>query len=542
MVRVKECSSGRATSVAQRQLRWVVMLAAIAGFTIMIPWYFSPFFGHDQIEYLVEARRWLDGAQIYGPRIVEDNLPLIIWFSAIPVKIAAWLHRTGSIHALVVLIFRLLVLILIAASVAWCLRLVRRSGLLKNGLAVLFFGLALVAVFFRIPPYDFGQREHLLMLALTPYVFGLVLRIGDGVSWSERLALGLVAGVSMWFKPQVVIIPLVLQTAVCVRERSLRPLLRPEFLGFVIGCFALLGLVVVTTPLYFHWIPILEDTRWAFADGTPWAMARQQAVPVLVMLALMVAAYALRARMRDWTVTALLAVCGIAGSVVYDIQRASWPYRLYPAEVLMGLAIVWFALDAGGAWLQRLNSNDRLAHRAALVLSGALVLGLVVVAVHPKLIMHRREVPRTDLEAYFAAIPPGSTVWVMSPAVMPLGVAYRHDLTWGSRFAHLWMVPALIQSKLGPFNGEQTFKKLSPARVQELARLQQTDVAEDLAAWQPTVVAVQQCTTYAICEGIGPRNVDLLAWFMQSDEFRQQWAHYRKDRAGDGFVFYRRVD
>jgi hypothetical protein len=529
-------------TIAQRQLRWVVMLAAIAGFTIMIPWYFSPSFGHDQMEYLIEARRWLDGAEIYGPRIVEISLPLIIWVSAIPVMLASWLHRTGSVHALEILILRLLVLALIAASVVWSLRLVRRSGLLRNGLAVLFFGLALVTAFFRISPYDFGQREHLLVLALTPYLLALVLRVGDRLSWKERLALGLVAGVSMWFKPQAVLIPLVLQMVMCVRERSLRPLLRPEFVGLVAGCFAVLALMIMTAPLYFHWIPILKDTYWAFADGTPMAMARTQAVPVLGMIALIAAAYALRRRMRDWTVAAELAVCGIAASVVYDIQRANWPYHLYPAEVLMGLSVVWFALDAGGAWLERLSSDDGLAHRTTLVLSGALVLALVVVAVHPKLIMHMREVPRTDLETYLAGIEPGSTAWVMSTEVMPLAVVYRHDLRWGSRFAHLWMVPALVQSKLGPLSDEQPFKRLPPERVQQLAQLQQTDVAEDLASWKPTVVAVQQCTTYAICEGIGPRDVDLLAWFMQSDGFRQQWMHYRKEYAGDGFVFYRRVN
>src|ERR1700748_2440902 len=48
--------------------------------------------GHDQTWYLYAAEQHLAGGQLYGPRLVDTNPPLIIWFSTIPVVVSRLLH------------------------------------------------------------------------------------------------------------------------------------------------------------------------------------------------------------------------------------------------------------------------------------------------------------------------------------------------------------------------------------------------------------------------------------------------------------------
>ena len=48
--------------------------------------------GQDQAINLLEAQRFLAGAQLYGPHLAEVSPPLIIWFSALPVLLSHWMH------------------------------------------------------------------------------------------------------------------------------------------------------------------------------------------------------------------------------------------------------------------------------------------------------------------------------------------------------------------------------------------------------------------------------------------------------------------
>src|SRR5689334_1490142 len=118
----------------------------------------NPVLGHDQYSYLLEARRFLSGAELYGPQIAETNPPLIIWFSVIPVVAADALRISETI------VFQIMTLILIVISVGWSLRIAGKWERLRDQRTLLLLAIVLLIVEFPKRVLLLGQREHFTLI------------------------------------------------------------------------------------------------------------------------------------------------------------------------------------------------------------------------------------------------------------------------------------------------------------------------------------------------------------------------------------------
>src|SRR5262245_40398557 len=152
----------------------------------------------DQALYLVAAGKALDGAQ-FGRDIVDVNPPLILWLSEIPVALSRALGvlPQSAMQALLGL--------LTATTLLWCLGLSLRPGeqLRRSSLAWALAALILYATTIH-SWYYLGQREHILVLFILPYLFlaWRELEAAPGISRGRRLAAGLLAVAGCGLKPQ----------------------------------------------------------------------------------------------------------------------------------------------------------------------------------------------------------------------------------------------------------------------------------------------------------------------------------------------------
>src|ERR1700677_1075230 len=92
----------------------ILACGVLVAFASLLSQYIFHLLGPDQISYLFEAQRFLSGNELYGPHLSETNPPMIVWFSALPVLFARWMHGSP------VLFFKLLVIAMVFGSVAWC--------------------------------------------------------------------------------------------------------------------------------------------------------------------------------------------------------------------------------------------------------------------------------------------------------------------------------------------------------------------------------------------------------------------------------------
>jgi hypothetical protein len=141
-------------------LKLFLAFGALVIFGCVLTPYFTARPGHDQSSYLFEATRLLSGIAPYGPHLTEVSPPTIIWFSVLPALLGRWMHGAP------IFFLRLIVIALIFGSVAWCVRILRRGTAMTNPYSVGLLACAIVGIEFCIGPYNFGQREHLLIILL----------------------------------------------------------------------------------------------------------------------------------------------------------------------------------------------------------------------------------------------------------------------------------------------------------------------------------------------------------------------------------------
>lgn len=501
-------------------------------------WRFARFFiypiGHDQSSYLFEAQRLLSGIKPYGPHLAEVSPPLIIWFSVLPVLLGRWLHGSP------VFFFRLLVTAIVFGSIAWCVRILLRSAALSNSVAVGLLGCAILWVEFMIGPSDFGQREHLLIVLILPYLLATATGAVDRLSFTERCALGIAAGAAIWFKPQNILVLVALELALLFRARSLRRVFTPEFLALVLTSSLILALVSVTTPYLTATLPLLLDTYWAFGTMNTLALALSLRNYMLLVAVMLLAILLLRNRLHDPATPLTLLACSVAASLAYDIQHTDWPYHAYPFRALLALAVAYLLIDLLYPVIGKFTSDSLLFRRTALVASALMAVLLCAIATNPRILYpDPKRLQATELDRFLTQYQPSTTVYAFSTSEGALSSVYNHGLNWGSRFAHLWMLPAIIQNELGPSGSPAPFKRLSPERLAALASLQRTESAEDLNYWRPSVVLVQQCTVDNPCQGIHGKNFSMISWFQQSPEFSAVWSRYQRQAGIDGYDVYR---
>jgi hypothetical protein len=506
-------------------------------FVSLLSRYFVSRPGHDQSSYLFEAQRLLSGAELYGPHLSETNPPMVVWFSALPVLFARCMHGSPMFF------LRLLVVALVFGSVAWSVRILRRGVALTNPVAVGLLGCAILAIEFRIGPYDFGQREHLLIILLLPYILATATGAVYRLSFAERCALGIAAGIAIWFKPQDTLVLVGLEIFLSFRGRSLRRTITPEFLALVLTSSLVLLLMRVTTPLYgSQTVPLLFDTYWGLGTASALALALSLSHYTMQVFVMLLACVLFRRSLRDPATTVALLVCSLAASFAFDIQHTEWPYHLYPHQALFLLALAYLLTDFLYPIVLKFTSDLRLIRRMVLVASGLMAVLLCAIAIHPRFVLpDPGQLQSFEPDQFFAQCRPSTTVYAFSTGVYPLSSAFNHGLNWGSRFVHLWMLPAIIQNELGPTGPPAPFKRLSPGTLARLAALQRSESAEDLNYWRPSVVLVQLCSLKQPCQGIEGKNFDMISWFLQSPEFAAAWSHYQRQPGLDDYDVYKLV-
>lgn len=297
------------------------------------------------------ARQLAHGITLYTG-IIEVNPPLWFW-AAIPVVDLAQLLGVSSYH---VLIPSLLALDVVA------LLLVRRlcRDLQSGVLIVLGFPVITLLAFLDV----FGQREHLTLIAIVPYLV-LTARRADGLATGKTIAIacGILAAFGLALKPYFLLAPVVLEILLLVRTRRLP--FRPETfaLGGALVGYAL-SVLLFARAYFVASLPMLMIYQ---GDHRPIAYLLAQ--PVATMACLLLLSLALYGRPRSSIAQAAL-IAGLALLAAYFLQGKGWRYHGVPAMGCFALAIA--------AEAERLRRDPPLAARAGIVLATLTIFCLAV--------------------------------------------------------------------------------------------------------------------------------------------------------------------
>lgn len=479
--------------------------------------------------FLLDAgARVLDGQRLYID-VVEINPPLIVVLNAAIVGAA----RALGVPAIVVYRVGTTAVLLAVLLTAWMIfpgMAAESTGLRRTFVLLSAFAL------FPLAGQDFGEREHLVLALLIPYLLLTTARSASR-NVAPRLAvlIGLAAGFAFALKPHFLVVWLLVSGYLLLRRRvSLRTIL-PESLA--VGAL-LVGYgvaVLMWTPQYVGLVRLLAGPYNRFLNDPFLHVLVTGPGAVLAIFALLAFA-ALRSRARHpdlWTALAIAALaCLLAGA----LQQKGLRYHFYPSFALALILLGLVARDAATVGLRRIQAVYRW-------LGASVVVAAVVVVVVQNGAVALGTGRDSDREQFDRLVDivreraQGEPVFVMSyhlRSAYPL-LTYS-GVSSASRFPHLWILASEYVHELAD---TAAMRYHTPAQMSPAERYLNRAVLEDFRARRPKLLIVFRNARDVPANGF--RRLDYLAYFGRNPEMADALQRYQLVAELGDYRVYERV-
>ncbi len=317
-----------ATSDQYTILAKVIAIIALAYALIL---QFGTSLNHDAAWHMQTSLMWLEGGQI-GKDVVDFNPPMTLWISSIPSLLHVW---TGLSPALLLKAY-VFVLLAISFFFSW---IVLHSAF---SMSKYVFLACFICIMVLYPGYHFGQREHLSLVLVLPYLLLSATFPNDRPGGAICIVAGMLAVFGVGIKPYFVILPMLTELTVSLRTRKVTNFLRIETILLAIGLFAYLGAVYIFARPYltevlpkafwsyeyfegarFRWVTL--GPALLFAGTTFWLMKDRKVTTFMPIF---------------WVLFAAMLAYAIAAS----LQNKGWEYQWMPVIMAAMLAATLVAL------------------------------------------------------------------------------------------------------------------------------------------------------------------------------------------------------
>lgn len=454
---------------------------------------------HDVSWILWGAQKMLDGAE-WGRDIIEPNPPLA-WYLAMPSILLA-----NSLGLSIVVSFQITVIAAAFVSIFAFGNLIADGTDTDRSIRCL--PMIVAAIFLLLLPYrDFGQREHLMLIAVLPYLGLVALRCNGGnASRSKALAIGVTAGLGLALKPYFLAVPFLVEITALVLVRRWSFVLRCETLAIAgtIGIYVLS--IFVFNQNYLHdVVPLAQSIYWSF--NIPWnAVIMQIAVPGCATIFSI-----LISKRNNLVLPSIISASVLGFAVSCIIQSKGYTYHILPVSA--GSAILLASILS----LPRITIMSRLISwlfLGLMLLQGAAQTGKWLLLNAPqgnRTIETRKLIDQIEHHANH-----GRFLVVAVHPFPAFPTALYVNAKYVSRTNSQWFLPAVVQLRGRGKDGRET---LSAAE-----RHAREFILYDLASL-PDLVIID---TNSARHTVSARNFDFLAFYREDPRFRSAWRLYRE--------------
>jgi hypothetical protein len=241
------------------KLGFLISIALIYLFAIYIQ--HQLFLNWDVSTLLLETQKLLNGGN-YVDDFFTPNPPMIMYLYTIPVVLAKLSHLSF------IYIFPFYIFLLATISFVISYQLTTTIFLTQDRLQAYVFMCAILVIFLIVPLYELGQRDHLLVVMTMPYLLITTCRL-ENKPIDKKLAvfIGLFASTAIAFKPQFLVLPLLIESYYLFTKRNWLACIKPETIAMLAWLITYVIIVSMTHPEYFKIIiPYLLQNYYHSAD------------------------------------------------------------------------------------------------------------------------------------------------------------------------------------------------------------------------------------------------------------------------------------
>ena len=481
--------------------------------------------------FLYSAGRLLDGAKLYRD-LVDMNPPPIFAFN-LPI---AWLAR--ATHVPDVLLYQLVTALVVGGALLFVRRLLRRYLLPSRPAERRFVLLLLCFVLFPLSREDFGQREHLVLALLLPYLATVIARLNRlDVTRGDAGAAGALAGLALTLKPPFAIAWVAIEAWYRLVGRVEPRRLTPELWGVAAVTASYIVAVVAMTPDYVRLVLVLGGAFMTYLRSPPLYLLLLAPGAVLTAFAAL-AAIATRGAGPDSRARAVLAVAMLGSFLAGVAQQKDLRYHFYPSFALATLVLGLVAVQATSRAGVSARFYSSIAKYVVVAVALVVLGGAVLDSLGGSPADRRRRGAFGELLEAVRTRARGEPIGVLSyhmGSAFPL-VNYAH-VGLASRFACLWLLPATYGDALtsaGPI------RYRTPAEMAPAERLLNQAVVEDLLGARPRLLLILR--SFPDERPYGFRRLNYVAYFGRDPRLSELFSGYQFVAAQGQYDLYERVD
>ncbi len=477
---------------------------------------------------LDEAARVLDGARLYVD-LVEMNPPLTVLLNMGAVLLSRALGLSDILTYRLGCAVLFLGVLLLVARLLW--RLLPDEILLRRAIVLL-----LAFALFVLPRQDFGEREHLVLALIVPYLLVAAARItAQAIPAGAAASIGLLAAAAFALKPHFVLLWLAMEGYLRLRRRVRPGAMLPETVA-IAGFLALHALgILLWAPGYIGQVRLFAGPYTRFLHVPFWELLVRGPGALLTLFSLL-AFLALGRRARRSELAAVFAIGALACLVAGAAQQKGFSYHFYPAIALATLLLGTLAWDRG-AWLR---SWVLRLYRVVAVSVLATVVVVVCVRNVSAAIRPERDAEQELMERVLPVVGTrgaGERVYVMSyniSSAYPL-INYAGARS-ASRFPQLWILGSAYIDQL---QSDRPLRYHDPAQMGPSERYLRQAVFEDLRDQRPKLLVVLQHARDLPANGF--RRLDYVAYFRRDPRISGILDRYQLVADVGDFVVYELV-
>jgi len=222
----------------------------------------SVLYCNSDVSWLLHAtQKFINGGHYYKD-FFETNPPMILYLSAPSVLLAKLFHVSLSFS------FYACVFLMAIVSFFLCYSLLQKIFEDNYKFKPYLLLVTLIFIFILLPVYTFGEREHLTLILIMPYLFLVTLRLKNKlINRYCLLLVGLLAGIGFAIKPHFLIPLMFVELYLMTKKKDLLSWVRPESLFILAILVSYFISIFIITPEYIDKIvPLASKLYFATID------------------------------------------------------------------------------------------------------------------------------------------------------------------------------------------------------------------------------------------------------------------------------------
>lgn len=388
--------------------------------------------------------------------------------------------------------------------------------------------LTLAFSFILLPHYEFGQRSHIAVMLIFPYLILLMLRLRNMTPrLSILLLVGISSGIGFALNPFDLLLFSICEVTRIIKKRTDSTWLTPEAMIIFLIQILYFILALHFYPNYFYKIIPLGYNVYLPAYAQPFRALLKYPYATFSLMIFIVSIFLYRL-CRTKELALVLLIGNISFLLSYFLQRKIFFYHVLPSMTIATVQGCYLIFELVSQLKSQTKGFSELSKTVALIFVSVLWICIPLFSTfYLSVWLHKnKEISYIPFTKFIGSITrPNQNIsfFTFYPSFI-YSTSIETHIHVASRFDGFWFLPGMIK-----FPHKVSVQKYK----NELISI----AVDDLKFYKPNYIFVDQNKT---SNYFGEETFDYLKFFNQSESFRVEFSHYTFYEMFNGFAVYKR--